>query len=162
MYAGDLAEGDDPRVGKNTIGELFDTIITKPATIPEGATLRDAVKALLAAESTRKAYVVDATERPIGVVTVETLMRHVGYRLGARKEGVLPWFRFVRDMQGDEVQRFMDKPTTVTKATTLIDLVGMVVERKLNDFPVVDDEGRLVGEVNTYHLLRATQEVFDR
>ena len=156
-----MAGGEDPRLGKNTIGELFDTIITKPATIPEEAVLRDAVQAILAAESTRKAYVVDATGHPVGVVTIETLMRHVGYRLGAREEGVLPWFRFVREMQGDEVRRFMDKPTLVTKATTLIELIGMVVERKLNDFPVVDEDGRLVGEVNTYDLLRATQQVFD-
>ena len=160
MYDGDRTQRERFETAE-TIGDVYGEIVTRPSTIPEGAQLRDAVSAILSSQTTRKAYVVDAKGRLKGVVGIETLMRLVGYRIGARAPGVVSFFRFVRDMQTEAVAQFMDPPRAVTRDTKIVDLVRLVVEQHLNDFPVVDDAGVLTGEVNTQHLLTATRALFD-
>ena len=160
MYGGDLADRKRFEAAE-TVGDIFAEIVTKPATIPEGARLRDAVTAILSSPTTRKAYVVDGDGRLKGMIGIETLMRLVSYRLGARVPGMVSFVRFLRDMQSEEVGRVMDRPKPVTRETAIVDLVRMVVEEHLNDFPVVDEQRKLVGEVNTQHLLAATKALFD-
>jgi CBS-domain-containing membrane protein len=160
MHAGDIRRPAAAPATTETVGELFDTIVSKPATIGEDAVLRDAVNAILHSGITRKAYVVDASGRLRGTITVETLMRHVAYRLGARPPGIVSWFRFIRDMESDAVKDFMARPASVTRQTPIGEIVRRVAEEHLNDLPVVDDEGRLIGEVNTFDLLKATRGVF--
>jgi len=160
MYAEDVRRPEGGQVSTETIGDLFDTIVTKPATVLEDATLQEAVNAILDSGITRKAYVVDAEGRLKGTITMESLMRQAGYRLGVRAPGIISWFRFIGEMSNDKARDVMTKPVPVTKGTLVTDIVRRVVEEHLNDFPVVDDEGKLIGELNTYNLLKATRDVF--
>ena len=160
MYPDDLTDRRRFETAER-VGDVFKDIVTKPATIPEDATLRDAVSAILSSQTTRKAYVVDAAGNLKGMIGIETLMRLVSYRVGARPPGVISFFRSVRDMQTEAVSEFMDRARPVRRDTMIVDLVRMVAEEHLNDFPVVDEQGVVVGEVNTQHLLAATRSLFD-
>ncbi len=160
MYEGDIGKEKSPTITSETVGELFARIVSEPAVVREEGTLQEAVDAILRSGITRKAYVLDSGGKLVGTVTIETLMKHVAYRLGARPLGVISWFRFLRDMASDRVQDFMAKPVPVTKGTPVIDIVRRVVEERLNDFPVVDESNRLLGEVNTFNLLKITRDVF--
>lgn len=160
MFEGDIHKDLPDVVSTETVNNLFDVIVSAPATVSPDSNLRDALDAIVSSGVTRKAYVVDEEGRLRGTITVETLMRHAAYRLGARPPGVISWFRFLRDMEGDQVTDFMVKPVPVTKETTLVEIVRRVVEEHLNDFPVVDGEGKLLGEVNTHNLLKHARSVF--
>lgn len=162
MYAGDIKKDEGRVVVSETVGELFETIVSTPAAVSMQATLKDAVNAIVDAGVTRKAYVVDPEGMLRGAITMETLMRHIAGRIGARPPGVISWFRFIRDMESDRVSDFMSRPVPVTRETTIGDVVRKVVEEHLNDFPVVDEAGRLLGEVNTHNLLRAARGVFSQ
>lgn len=159
MYEKDV-DTDRPVELTETVGDLYDIVRSDAATIPEDATLRDAVEALLERHVTRKAYVVDKEGRPVGTITMETLMRHLGYRIGARPSGVRSFLRFVTEMESDKVKDFMAKPSVVRKDTRMVDIVRKVVEDRLNDFPIVDENGKLIGELNTMNLLKAFRGVF--
>lgn len=160
MFPGDAASRERFEAAEK-VGDVFGDIVTRPAVVPEGAVLRDAVAAILSSQTTRKAYVVDGEGRLKGMIGIETLMRLVSYRMGARAPGVVSFVRFLRDMQSEDVGRVMDRPKPVTRETAIADLVRLVVEEHLNDFPVVDDQGKLIGEVNTQHLLAATKALFE-
>lgn len=47
------------------------------------------------------------------------------------------------------------QPPTVDELTTVEDATRLVLERALNEIYVVDDEGRLLGTVSDYELLKA-------
>src|SRR3989304_3753903 len=188
MYEGDAGKERAPTITSETVGVLFDRIVSDPAVVREGGDLADAVggslrsgisrkayvidwggeggtlagavDAILRSGITRKAYVIDSGGKLLGTVTIETLMKHVGYRLGARPLGVISWFRFLRDMESDGGKDFMAKPAPVTKDTPVIEIVRRVADEHLNDFPVGDQENRLLGEVNTFNLLKITRDVF--
>lgn len=160
MHAGDIGPGRSKPVILETVGQLFDTIVSKPAVVREEGSLREAVDAILESGITRKAYVVDGEGRLKGAVTIETLMRHVGYRIGARRPGVISWFRFLQEIGSDRVRDFMAVPTVVVKDTSIQDIVRNVLEKHLNDFPVVDESNRIIGEVSSFNLLKGTRDVF--
>lgn len=162
MYEGDLAAGEKKLNLTETIGDFLDDILAKPATISTDATLRDALDAILASGVTRKAYVLDGRGRLKGTISVETLMRHIAERIGARPAGVISWFRFVSDMESDQATDFMSKPVPITKATLVVDIVRRVVGEHLNDFPVLDEDGKLIGEVNTMDLLKIARSAFSK
>ncbi len=159
MYEKDI-EGIGTRFDLSaTVGDLADSLITRPATIGEGATLKDAAEAIIERDTTRKVYVVDENGLLKGTITLETLMRHVSYRLGARPPGVISFFRFISEIEKDNVVNFMAKPSPITPQTKIVEVVRRVVEDRLNDFPVIDDKGALLGELNTLSLLKVTKSV---
>jgi|GEM_PF-1175429 len=160
MYEGDLAGGERKVRVTETIDDFFEEVVTRAAWLRMDATLRDAIDVILQTGPTRKAYVLDDEGTIKGTISIETLMRHVADRLGARPPGIVSWLRFVKDTDSDRVSDFMAKPASVTKHTLVVDLVRRVVGEHLNDFPVVDDEGKLIGEVNSVSLLKIARSYF--
>ena len=162
MFEKDIPEDMEKLDIKATVGDLFEKIVTEAATIPEKAVLRDAVEAIIARETTRKAYVVDNEGKLKGSITMETLMRHLSYRLGARPPGVISFFKFIGGIASDKVTDFMAKPHPITRHTTIVDVVRKVMEERLNYFPVIDEDGKLLGELNSLTLLKVTRTAFKR
>jgi CBS domain-containing protein len=160
MYNGDIKSTEKRLTVTGTIGDFLDEIVSKPATISTDATLRDALDVILASGATRKAYILDEEGHLKGTISVETLMRHVADMVGARPPGVISWLRFVRDLESDLATDFMAKPIPVTKSTLVVEVVRRVVGDHLNDFPVLDEDAKLIGEVNTLNLLRIARASF--
>lgn len=162
MYEGDLIAPEKKLSVTETIGDFLDAVVSNPATVSTDATLRDALDAMLASGVTRKTYVLDEEGRLKGTISVETLMRHVANRIGARPPGVISWLGFIRDMESDLAVDFMSKPNPVTKSTPVVEIVRRVVGEHLNDFPILDEDGMLIGEVNTINLLKIARSAFPK
>ena len=103
---------------------------------------------------------VDAEGR-LGTVSTETILRLIGYRVGVRKDGGLSFVRFLRDALKEEAGHIMVKGTTVTKETKLTAALDIMVNEHLNDLPVVDANGILVGEMASLGLLEEGKILFD-
>ena len=160
MYEGDVKERERQVKVTETIEDFIDIAVTKPATVSTDAILREAVDALLRSGVARKVYVVDDNGVLKGTISIETLMRHVSNRIGGRPPGVISWLRFVKDMESDQVVDFMAKPPPATKDTLIVEVVRRVVGEHLNDFPVLDEHGKLIGELNAFSLLSITRSAF--
>jgi CBS domain-containing protein len=143
-----------------SVGDIFE-IVSKPVSVPEDAILKDAVEAITQDSHSRKVYVVDGEGKLKGVITIETMLRQVGYRVGVREAGVISFFKFVSDILKDNVMEFTEKPATITKRHKVLDALRMMVEHHLNDLPVTDEENRLVGELNSVEILVKARQLFN-
>ena len=128
-----------------------------PATVRSDSRLRDAVDAILSSE-TRKVYVLDLDGKLVGTITLETLLRHAGYRLGVRKAGVTSFLRMLAEMSEDQVTGFMNSPVRILGDELLVNATRLMVEAHLNDLPVVDSSNTLIGELNGLDILRMSRE----
>ncbi len=137
------------------------TNVAEAATVPQTATLRQAVEAMIEDNATRKVYVVDEERRLIGTITLETLMRHSGYLLGVRKTGMTSFIRMLAEISDDKVKDVMTKPVKVSSDELLVNVTKLMVENHLNDLPVVDDKGRLVAELNGLYILKASMRYWN-
>ncbi len=144
------------------VEDVHETMIGKPAVVREDAILKDAVDAITQNMISRKVYVVDEEGKLKGVITIKTLLRQVGYLVGVRETGVMSFFKFLSGVFKENVGEFMEKPVTVTNRHKVLDALQMMVEHHLNDLPVIDDEDRIVGELNSLEILAKAKEIFEK
>ncbi len=145
------------------VEDVYEIMVGKPAILMENALLKDAVEAITQNLISRKVYVVDADGILKGMISIEALLQHVGYRVGVRETGVISFFKFLSGIFKENVTEIMEeKPVTVTKRHKVLDALRLMVEHHLNDLPVIDDEGKIIGELNTLEILMHTKEIFDK
>lgn len=144
------------------VEDVHEIMIGKPAIVKEDAILKDAVVSMTQNLISRKVYVVDDEEKLIGVITIETLLKQVGYRVGVREAGVISFFKFLSGVFKENVTEFMEKPVTVTNRHKVLDALRMMVENHLNDLPVIDEEGKIIGELNSLEILVQAKKIFEK
>jgi CBS domain-containing protein len=144
------------------VKDVYETMVGKPAVVREDALLKDAVDAMTVNHISRKVYVVDADEKLLGMISMEAMLKKVGYLVGVREKGVVSFFKFVTGILEDTVTEFMEKPVTVTNDNLVLDAMKKMVDHHLNDLPVIDDEGRIIGELNSLEILEEAKRVFNK
>ncbi|MEE9151219.1 MAG: CBS domain-containing protein [Thermoplasmata archaeon] len=144
------------------VEDVHEIMIGKPAVVKEDDQLKDAVEAMTKNLISRKVYVVDGEGKLKGVITIETLLKQVGYRVGVRETGVISFFKFLSGIFKENVTEFMEKPVTVTNRDKVLDALRLMVEHHLNDLPVIDDKDRIVGELNSLEILIQTEKIFEK
>ena len=125
-----------------------------PATVGVDASLREAVEAIVRDSETRKVYVLNDDGKLAGTITLEVLLRHAAYTFGVRSTGVTSFLRMLAEITDDKVRDVMAKPIRVSKDELLVNVTKLMVENHLNDLPVVDDQNKLVAELNGLDILR--------
>lgn len=136
------------------VGDIYQLIVGKPATINMKQNLKDAVESMIHSTRSQKIYVVNDKNQLVGTVTLETILRQIGYIYGVRKPGVMSFFQFLREILMETVTEFMEKnPVKVTKDDKILDALKLMVTYHLNDLPVVDENNIIIGELNGVEIL---------
>jgi CBS domain-containing protein len=143
------------------VDDVFDKFVLQPSQVGKGATIAMVVDQMLANPRSRKVYVIDAEGRYVGTVSTESVLRLMGYRLGIREYGGTSFIRFLKDTLKERADDIMVKGRTVTRETKLSAAMKIMIEDHLNDLPVVNGEGRLVGELISLELFLAGKKVFE-
>lgn len=149
---------DDKPISDIRVSEVMAEVgkTVKPATVSTEASLKNAVEAIVEDSDTRKVYVVDGEGKLKGTITLETLLRLAGYRLGVRSAGITSLLRMLAEISDDKVTEVMGKPIKVLHNEMLVNVTKLMVDHHLNDLPVVDDDNVLVGELNGLDILKAS------
>jgi CBS domain-containing protein len=143
-----------------SIEDIYEILTDKPVIVKNDSILKEAIDAITKNSTSRKVYVVDNDEKLIGVITIEALLRHVGYKVGVREAGMISFFKFLSGIFKENVTEIMDKPITINKRHKVLDALQMMVEYHLNDLPIIDDEDRIIGELHSLDILMHTKNIF--
>lgn len=143
------------------VGDVFRSMVVKPSVLGVDATIKEVINEMLENPIARKVYIVDGEGKLMGTVTTETVLRLIGYRVGVRETGVLPFIRFLRDVLKEKAADVMTESICVRHTTPLEEAFSKMLEHHLNDLPVVDDEGMLIGELNTLQLFSMARSLFE-
>ena len=154
--------GNDKKFIDTLVGDVFETVVKSPSTVRRDGSIKQVIEAMLQNPVSRKVYVVDEQGMLLGVVRTETVLRLVGYRVGVRQLGGLSLLRFFRDMFKEEVSSLIERTPSVTKDTKLTWALDLMLREHLNDLPVVDADGKLVGELVSLELFLKGKDLFDR
>lgn len=132
-----------------------DIMTRQPASVVESASVSDVARLLIGAVF-RGVPVVDAKDRPLGMITQHDLIYRagMGLRLGLLAlldvDAVLP---AMRDKKAGDI---MTAPAVSVQADKpVMDAVAMMLERKLKRMPVVEPGGGLVGMLSRLDLFQA-------
>jgi CBS domain-containing protein len=150
----------EKRFSETLVGDVFDQIVKRPTTVTGESTINDVIEGMLGNPVSRKVYVVDEQEKLLGMVNTDTVLRLIGYRTGVRELGAMSFYRFLRDMFKEKVGTIMCPTRSVTKDDDLKKALEIMIKDHVNDLPVVDLEGRIIGELVSLELFLKGRELF--
>lgn len=145
-----------------TVSDVSDFWREEPSTVTSGDPLWKMVSTLVEHPKNRTVYVLDTDGRLIGMISFRDILRITNARLGARTEGAVGLLRYMKDLLRDEVDSLMRKPVHVKSSTPFLEALRKMEDVKMNDIPVVDDSGKLVGELSGLKILRYSVEEVKR
>ena len=145
-----------------TVREVPEVVVRALRTTSPTDPISVAIERLLSRPESRMVYVVESDARLVGTVSWRNVLKVTKARFGARSGGMLSLFELFRDLKPERVEDVMRAPTPVTLDTPLREVLVLMDETQQNDLPVVDEEGRLIGEVNGMHIMRLAFAVFQQ
>nr|AAZ32110.1 hypothetical protein [uncultured euryarchaeote Alv-FOS5] len=122
--------------------------------------LRDVIRAMLESPKTLSAYVVDEDGVLIGVISVwDILQATVAHDPDTINSGS-PSILFDRDFIeryafSEKAEDLMREPVCVDLTHTLRRAYRLMVEHGLTEIPVVDNQGRIIGDLSMLELLES-------
>jgi CBS domain-containing protein len=152
----------EKKFSETLVGDVYELIVRTPTSVREDAQVREVIDGMLSNPLSRKVYVVDGQGKLKGIITTETILRLIGYRTGVRQTGATSFYRFLRDMFKEDVIRLMTSTRSVTREDKLTTAMDIMLRDHVNDLPVVDADGRLVGELISLELFLKGKELFER
>jgi CBS domain-containing protein len=154
--------GMEKKFIETLVGDVYEQIVKKPSVVRRDSKIKEVIESMLQNPLSRKVYVVDADGKLLGMVNTETVLRLIGYRVGVRELGGLSFYRFMRDMFKEEVSTLIAPTRSVTRDTKLTEALDTMIREHVNDLPVVDADGRLIGELVSLELFLKGKELFNK
>jgi CBS domain-containing protein len=143
------------------VRDAYRLIVTKPIVVTKGLALHEVVDRVLADPRTRSAYVVDDRGKLAGMIGLTQMLNAIQSSLSLFEKG-RPQSTSRRAPLPFSVEEYMVKPVTVTEDDRLLSALEKMIKHGLEDLPVVDEDGTLVGELNGFEILLLGSETMRR
>jgi CBS domain-containing protein len=153
---------DDKRFMDSLVADVFEMVGQPASTVTENAKLGDVVDAMVKHPLSRKVYIVDPEQRVLGVVDADTLLKLIGHRVGVQRNAGLSVIGFLRETLKENAVDFMHKVRPVTKDMKLTAALQIMLDDKVADLPVVDADGKIIGELISIEMLSRAGSLFQR
>lgn len=151
---------EDKTFRDTLVGDVYELIVKRPTTVARDAKISKIIDGMVENTVSRKVYVIDEGRKLLGIVNTDTILRLIGYRTGVRDKGALSFYRFLRDTLKEDIADLVTPTRSVTKDDRLVDALEIMIKDHVNDLPVVDAEGRLIGELVSLELFLKGRELF--
>jgi CBS domain-containing protein len=127
-------------------------ITEKPTIINQNASLKELVLAITEDGRTRSLYVVDEKERLQGIITLRELIQSAFvYHI---RSIPIPWHSIYHTLLETEAKQVMSTDPVFAKDEDDLEAVlNRMLENEMEEIPVVDDEMKVIGELNLLELL---------
>lgn len=143
------------------VRDAYRLIVTEPIVVTKTMGLYEVVDRVIADPRTRSAYVVDEKRRLVGMIGLTQMLAAIQGSLSLFDKGrTQP--RNKRVPLPFSVEEYMIKPVTVSEDDRLLNALEKMMKNGLEDLPVVDEDGTLIGELNGFEILLLGSEVMRR
>jgi CBS domain-containing protein len=143
-------------IGSMHIGEVRRLILENPVVITAERPLDELFQKMVEEPRTRRVYVVDGNGILEGSVRLYAVLRQLFPLVAATASGSHGTLEVVESYGATTVRDIMDAGSPSVRAeTTVNEAVRLMISDGTNELPVVDDEGRVVGEVSFLEIVTA-------
>lgn len=150
-------ESDD---ALRTVADLRKEIVVPGSRIAPNARISRLIELLLDNPQSRVAHVVDGEGKLLGTVSWRSVLKAAAARHGVRSDRMFSLIGLFRELGHDHARDLMRAPVTVSEHETLRDVLLKMEKFHENDIALVDESGRLLGEVNGMLVMRLALETF--
>lgn len=104
----------------------------------------------------RAVYVVDDDSKLKGIITLGHIIKGIAVQQGLATgdNNFKSPYKLLQYSPFGSAKDIMGPPVYVTKETKLQDALEKMVLRHINELPVVDEKGKVIGDLNAFELLK--------
>jgi CBS domain-containing protein len=148
------------RLADLMVRDIRHLLVEDPATTSPNASLLEVMEEMKKDLRTRHVYVLDESGRLLGTVRMGAVVQSL-FPFDALVELDTPLYEaYVPRLGVKTAVDLMHKPPVrVTEETSLGDMARLLIREAINELPVVDENERLIGQVNVYETLKAYLEL---
>lgn len=144
-------------LNKITVKDIRNLLVPTPVTASPDDSIEDLLKKLSEDLRIRNVYVIDDKSKLVGAVRMNMTLEYL-FPLAALiekgtdfREGWVPNL----SISATVADIMNPRPRFVTENQTLSEIAMMLLREKVTELPVVDDNGTLIGQVNTTEIIVA-------
>jgi CBS domain-containing protein len=134
MNEDDLNDLLNGNIADLQVKDFLDTCGEEASTVRWGEPISKMIESLVEHPASRAVYVLDEDGR-------------------VRGRGVSGSLQYLREAQKDRVEEMMRQAVTLKPSTPLSDALQKMEDFRMNNLPVVDEDGKLVGELSGLKIL---------
>jgi len=143
-------------LGELKVADIQHLVVAEPTVIGPDASVDEVLRCMLADLRTRSVYVVDDDRRLLGCVRMDRVVDRLFPLEAIVSHSFEASLRDASALNAKTVRDLMIKAVTAVKdSTSLADVAKTLLKEGVQELAVVDDVGRLVGEVNVYEIIKA-------
>ena len=148
------------RLATLKVQDIRHLLVEDPATIRPDASLLEVLEEMKKDLRTRHVYVVDEAGRLLGTVRMGSVVQYL-FPFDALVELNTPLYEaYVPRLDAKTAADLMHTPPVrVTEETSLGDMAKLLIHEAIDELPVVDENERLIGQVNVYETIKAYLEL---
>jgi CBS domain-containing protein len=142
-------------LGALRVRNVRELIVSKPTTIGPDESIIALLTAINDDKRTRHVYVVDEQNRLLGSVRMLSVVEYLFPFSAALERGggligcSVDWTdKMVRDLLNYH-------PFMVNEVDQLVDAARIMMREKITELPVIDTDGRVIGQINMYEIIEA-------
>lgn len=146
----------DILLGDLQVKDIHHLLVENPASLSAGAPLRDVLAKMIEDLRTRQVYVVDDENRLLGEVRMNSVVEYLFPYNAVIEHSKSLYDAYIPKVGAQTAADLMISPSLrVTEETTLGEMARLMIKEGINELPVVDEQERLIGQVNTYETIKA-------
>jgi CBS-domain-containing membrane protein len=153
MNEGDLTDLLSGNLADLQIKDFLDSCGEEASTVRWGEPISKLIESLVEHPASRAVYVLDEDGKLLGMISFRDIIRQTNAKLGVRGKGVSGTLKYLREARKDRVEEIMRQAVTLKPSTTLRDALQKMEDFQMNNLPVVDEDGKLVGELSGLKIL---------
>jgi len=147
---------DRIKLGDMKISDIQHLLVKEPAVIKKKQSIDDLLAGIIDDSRTRHVYVVDEAGILIGVVRMNRVVQYLFPFAAMIEQGSEISIGNLANFEAETVQDIMDeRPQFVEGSTSLSKMADILMQEKINELPIVDDDMHLVGQINVYEVIMA-------
>ena len=147
-------------LGRMSISEVRNLIVKEPTTIHLNDEIDELIKKINENLKTRHVYVIDDNRKLIGSVRMNSIVQYLFPMAAILSAGITSTTKLDVNLFSYKVADIMKQdPFSVKEDSKLGDIAMIMIKEKINEFPVVDDDMRLIGQINVYEIIEAYKTI---
>lgn len=147
---------DEKMFAEHTVRDVSDKISKEVTLIKAGSSVSEAVEKMLNDPATRYVFVVDEDKKILGVLTLPLVLRYIAPRAGVWGKNIIETIKRLLIMFKETVDEIMiTKVPSVKLDESLNSALKKMCDSNLEELPIVDDEGRVIGELSGLEVMVA-------
>lgn len=136
------------------VKDVLNHVEVEPDVIHCDISPEELLRKMIANPHTRHVYVVDNAGRLCGAVRMNMVVEYL-FPFTSLRAGSSEWLLKTLPSFDDKTlcDLMNDQPCSVTEDTPLAEMAEILMRERINELPVVDENRRIVGQVNVYNVI---------